>query len=537
MKKMLVVLLALLMLLTACGPAATPTAAPVATTVATTAPVSAATEAPTAVPPTATPAPKTLTVGYGTEMWPTRGFTIDTDDAMALAEFGVLETLVKVDFDGKMVPGLAESWSQTNDTTWVFKLRQGVTFSNGAPFNAAAVVNSLNYIKNSPTPPRGITAKTFTSIEATDDQTITITTAALDALLPNRLTSPNTGILAPSAYTAASGPVNYMNTGTGPFILTKVVPDQSITLVKNPTYWGGKVNLDQVTVLEIPDPQVRAGMLQTGEIDIDIHVPVEQLPILGADSSVAILKMQTARTTTLDLNMSRPPFNDVLVRQAVAYAIDKQAIVDATLEGVASPAVGPISPAEAYINSGLAGYPYNVDKAKALLAQAGIKAGQLNISIWTYPDRSNLPLTAIAVQGMLAKIGINAEIRIGPYDALSKDVLAGKYDMWIMSRNHLLDNYDPSGFFASDFSCTGSMNMNHFCDTAFDAALAQAITLTDVNARTAIYQQLQKTIDDQAVGVYLNYTEIIDGASNKVLNFKVHPLERYVLTPDLDKAP
>lgn len=534
MKKMLVVLLALLVVLTACGPAATPTAAPVATTT----PVSGATEPPTAVPPTAAPAPKTLTIAYGTEMWPTRGFTIDTDDALALAGYGVLESLVKVDFDGQMVPGLAESWSQTNDTTWVFKLRNGITFSNGEPFNAAAVVNSLNYIKNSPTPPRGITAKTFTSIEATDDMTVTITTAALDALLPNRLTTPNTGILAPSAYTAASGPVNFMNTGTGPFIMTKVVPDQSITLVKNPTYWGGKVNLDEITVLQIPDPQVRAGMLQTGEIDIDIHVPVAQMPVLEADSSVSILKMQTARTTTLSLNMSRPPFNDLLVRQAVAYAIDKQAIVDATLEGVASPAVGPISPAEAYINSDLAGYPFNVDKAKELLAQAGITAGQLNISIWTYPDRANLPLTAIAIQGMLAKIGINAEIRIGPYDPLLKDVLAGNYDMFIMSRNHVLDNYDPSGFFTSDYSCTGSMNREHFCDPAFDAALAQASTLTDVNARYTIYKQLQKTlVDDQAVGVFLNYTEIVDGVSSKVLNFKVHPLERYILTADLDKTP
>jgi peptide/nickel transport system substrate-binding protein len=126
--------------------------------------------------------------------------------------------------------------------------------------------------------------------------------------------------------------------------LTEEVPDQSLTVVKNPNYWGGNVNLDQVTILFVPDAQVRAGMLQTGEIDLDIHVPVEQLAVLQADPELSILRMQTPRTTTLHLNMSRPPFDDVKVRQAVAYAIDREAIVEATLEGVAAPAVVPFRP-------------------------------------------------------------------------------------------------------------------------------------------------------------------------------------------------
>jgi peptide/nickel transport system substrate-binding protein len=534
MKKLLVILLVMLMILTACQTAA-PTQVASEPTAAATEPADDTSVEPTVEPVSAEP--KTLVIGLGSESYPRRGWTIDTDDAFSMSYVGILETLVKVDYDGNMVPSLAESWVQVDDTTWQFNLRQGVTFTNGEPFNADAVVKALNYIKNSPTPPRGITADTFSSIETSDEYTVVIRTATYDALVPNRLTSPNTGILAPSAYTADSGPVDPFNTGTGPFILTEEIPDQSLTVVKNPNYWGGDVNLDGATILFVPDAQIRAGMLQTGEIDIDIHLPVEQLPLLEADPEISILRMQTPRTTTLHLNMSRPPFDDLKVRQAVAYALDRQAIVDATLEGVAAPAVGPISPSEVWVNSDLKGYPYDPDMARQLLTEAGYEEGELTVGLWTYPTRANLPLTAIAIQDMLADIGVNVEIRIAQYDPMAPDVLAGNYDMFIISRNHVLDNYDPEGFLSSDYSCTGSFNMDLFCDETFDSLLAEARGLTDTEARYDIYRQLQTIlVDEQCVGVFLNYTEIVDGVRSNVLNFQVHPLERFVLTADLDVA-
>ena len=535
MKKLIVILLVVLMTLTACQSATPAPAANEAPAVAEQPSSGAATEA--AAEPAAA-APKEITIGLGQESYPRRGWAIETDDGFSMSYIGVLETLVKVDFDGNMVPGLAESWTQVDDTTWEFKLREGISFTNGEPFNAEAVVKSLKYITNSPTPPRGIKADTFPSIEAADEYTVVIKTSKPDALVPNRLTSPTTGVLAPSAYIAESGPVNPFNTGTGPFILTEEVPDQSLTVVKNPDYWGGEVKIDKATILFVPDAQIRAGMLQTGEIDIDIHLPVEQLPILETEPEISILKLQTPRTTTLHLNMSRPPFDDLKVRQAVAYAIDKQAIVDATLEGVASPAVGAISPSEVWVNSDLKGYEYNPDMAKQLLAEAGYEEGELSIGLWTYSTRANLPLTALAIQDMLSKVGVNAEIRVAQYDAMEPDVLAGNYDMFIISRNHVLDNYDPEGFFSSDYSCGGSFNMDRFCDEKFDSLLAEASASTDTEARYEIYRQLQAIlVDEQAVGVFLNYTEIVNGVRSNVLNFKMHPLERFVLTADLDVAP
>lgn len=558
MRRMLPILLVLVMVLSACGSAATTTAPTAETTAVPAQPTAAQSEssaAPTEAAPaeTAAPAqteaaavptvsesaqPKRLVIGFGQEDYPMRGWMIDADDAFSLAYIGVLETLVKIDFDGQMVPNLAESWKQVDDTTWQFNLRQDVTFQNGEPFNAAAVVKALNYVRNSPTPPRGISADTFSSIEAADDYTVLIHTASLDTLMPNRLTSPNAGIMAPSAYTAESGPVDPFGTGTGPFVLAKSVPEQSLTLAKNPNYWGGKVNLDEIEVLFVPDAQVRAGMLQTGEIDIDIHIPVEQIPVLEQDPNLTVFKVETPRTTTLHLNMSRAPFNDVRVRQAVAYAIDKEAIVIATLEGAGSAAVGPMAPSEVWTNSDLSGYPYDPDKARQLLAEAGIAEGQLTVGLWTYPTRANLAPTAVAIQNMLGKVGINAEIRIAQYDPMEPDVLSGNYDMFIISRSHVTDNYDPEGFFTSDYSCSGSYNMDHFCDQNFDSLLAKARTLTDANARYDIYRQLQSIlVDEQCVGVFLNYTSFVDGIRNNVVNFRTHPLERILVTADLDIAP
>ena len=553
MKKLQFVLLAVMVVITACAPAATPVAPTTAPAAAPTeppakpaeptkeaAPATQAPAQPTAAPATAAPTvapakPKEITIGLGQESYPRRGWTMETDDAFSMVYIGVLETLVKVDFDGQMVPNLAESWSQVDDTTWKFNLRKNISFTNGEPFNAAAVVKALNYIKNAPTPPRGITAKTFKDIQAADQYTVVIQTTSPDALLPNRLTSPATGILAPSAYKADSGPVDPFNTGTGPFILTNEVADQSLTVVKNPKYWGGEVKLDKATILFVPDAQIRAGMLASGEIDIDIHVPVEQMPVMQKNKDIVISRMQTPRTTTLHLNMSRPPFDNLKVRQAVAYALDKQALVDATLEGVGAPGVGPIAPSEPWVNADLKGYPLDQAKAKALLAEAGYKEGELKVGLWTYSTRANLPLTAIAIQDMLSKVGIVAEVRLAQYDPMAADVLAGKYDMFIISRNHVLDSFDPEAFFASDYTCEGSFNMDHFCDKTFDEQLVKAQGLTDLKARYDIYRQLQKTlVDDQCVGVFLNYTEIVDGVRSNVLNFKLHPLERFVLTADLD---
>ena len=160
---------------------------------------------------------------------------------------------------------------------------------------------------------------------------------------------------------------------------------------------------------------------------------------------------------------------------------------------------------------------------------------ELQIQIATYPSRAALPPSAVAIQQMLSDVGIAADVRIAPYSALEPDVLAANFDIFIVSRGHLIDNYDPEGFLQADFSCEGSYNLSQYCNEEVDQLLDEARSTADSDARFDLYRQIQPIIVEQdVVNIFLNYTEQIYGYRDGVLNYQPHPLEYYTLTPALD---
>ncbi|HET8998811.1 MAG TPA: ABC transporter substrate-binding protein [bacterium] len=482
----------------------------------------------------ASPPLKRITVAESTEVRPSHAWALETDDAEHLSRTSVCETLVKIDVDGRLTPGLAESWQRTDQTTWQFKLRSGVKFQNGEPFNAQAVITALNHIRSVPTLPRGFTANTITSVNAAGDMAVVIRTGAPDTLLPNRLFSYNTCILAPSAYKAGAQP-NPLGTGTGPFVLTQAAQDV-LKLMKNKNYWGGPVTIDEATWLFVPDGVVRAGMVRTGEADIANNVPVSQVPLLEKDARVTVMRSPDPRTVTFYFNVSRRPFTDVRVRRAIQYAIDKKAIVNSILEGIGQPAVGPFAPTEkTWLNSRLKGYPYDPQRAKTLLAEAGYKPGDLKFALLTYPSRAELPPTAEAIQKMLKDVGIVADLQVKPL--VDEDAVAGKFDTLLLSRGHLVDVYDPEGFLTADYSCKGTYNISQYCNPRVDAFLAQVRDARVPEARYNLYRQIQSVlVDDEAVSVFVYHPITIVAHDKKVLNYRQYPLTRYILTPTLDIA-
>lgn len=476
-------------------------------------------------------AQKTLTINE--VFWPSRGFAIETDDAFQLSRWGVTETLLKVDYDGTVIPHLATAWEQRSDTAWAFTLRENVTFQNGEPFNASAVVRALEYLLSTETPPRGLDPEAIESITAESDNVVVVTTTVPDVLFPNRLVAPSYGILAPSAY--ESTPPSPFGTGTGPFILGEVIPEQQATLSKNAQYWNGEVNLDTVTILSTPDADVRATMLQTLEVDVAQQLPIPRLPLLESDPNLTIVREAQPRTVTMYLNHESSPLSDVRVRRAVLHAIDKEAIVTAVLEGVGEVAVGPFSPNEPWFNEALPSETYNPEEAKRLLAEAGYAENELVLRLWAYPARAELPPTTTLLQDMLAQVGIVADVRIAEYNALEPRVLEGDFDIFIVSRGHLLDNYDPEGYLQADFGCGGSFNLNRYCNEDLDAKLAEARSNPDTEARYAIYKDIQTLVSEtDVVSIFLNHTVQTFGYREGVLNFRQHPLEYYLLTAELD---
>jgi peptide/nickel transport system substrate-binding protein len=189
----------------------------------------------------------------------------------------------------------------------------------------------------------------------------------------------------------------------------------------------------------------------------------------------------------------------------------------------------------AWINPGLRGYNYDPERAKALLAEAGYAEGQLNISIWAYSERPELPTIALAIQDMLKKIGVAAEVRVAPYASMEADVLGGSYDLFLLSRGYLVDVYDPEGFLAADYTCEGSYNLSNYCNEAYDALISQARTLDSPEDRYALYRQAQAILlDEDAVDVFLTYEVRVFAHNNAVVNYRPHLLAQYTLTPELD---
>ena len=496
----------------------------------------AAVAAPTAaMAPTAASAQATMIVAA--PFSPSNNGAIHTDDAFILSRLGVSETLLKIDFDGEVKPFLAESWQITDSGAWEFRLRDDVTFHDGSSLDSETVVAALTYLRGVPNPPRGFSEDTLKSVEATDSHTVTITSGSTDLVLPTRMAGPSTGILSLAAYeNRGDVPPSPVGAGTGPFALDDEFAIDSVPVENYADYWGGEARLGGGEFRFAPDGLTRSAMLETGEADFLSHLPVSQLPLFLDRSGVVVHRVQQPRTVTLYVNNSGGPFSDVNVRRAAQHAIDRQAIVDSVLEGAGEPAVGPFAPSEAWVNHEMQEYEYNPQRAIDLLAESGYAEGEVNVSLWTYPSRAEFPPMSVAIHEMLNDAGFSAEIRLAPWGALVDDVFAGNFDMFLVSRGHLIDAYDPEGYLTADFTCdtVGVSNYSNYCNPEVDELLAQARSLSDVEARNDVYRQIQQILHDDAAATFINYTEQIFAHGDHVLNWQPHLLEYYLLTTELD---
>ena len=330
-----------------------------------------------------------------------------------LTQLGATETLLNTGPDGDGAPGLATEWQQVDPRTWRFTLRPGVTFHDGTPMTGAAVASALTWVAGVSAPPRAIKG---IGLQATadGDGAVLVSTTDPDPILPLRLTSPSTAVLAPSAYTG-DGPPAVLGTGTGPMRLVTVEGTQSAALERNDAYWGGRPLLASVRATFVPDPSARALAFRAGDADIAVGLPEPAVLELQATEGVEIQDVPAPRTVSLFLNQSAAPFSDIRVREAVRKSIDRTALAEQALAGAALPASDLFGPAVPWGSTQAPPAP-DLDGARALLEQAGFgPANPLTVRLWTYPNRPELPVLTTAVQAMLAEAGITAEIQVGEY--------------------------------------------------------------------------------------------------------------------------
>jgi peptide/nickel transport system substrate-binding protein len=350
----------------------------------------------------------------------------------------IFQRLVKIDSRGQIVGELAESWEVKDGLVWTFKLRKGVRFSNGEPFNAAAAKAAFDVITDKTY--AHVFAAQFSGItrsEAVDEATLRLYTEKPFSPLLINLCSHSASMVPPKHFKDSKEDFSFKPVGTGPYMLKSWEGDTAI-IVRNPTWSGPQPWADSVKYLTIPEDQARVAALERGEVDIAVKLPTHDIKRIRAHPNVDVEIFPSVYTISFEVNVLKKPFTDKRVRQALMYAIDRKAITQGILQGFAEPCVSPVGPGIPSRRT-FDPWPYDPKKAKALLAEAGYPNG-FTMSVWSPHGRYLKDAeVAEAVVSYLKDAGIDASLKIfewSPYvdAALQKPSPTKAMDMALLGR-------------------------------------------------------------------------------------------------------
>ncbi|WP_371788820.1 ABC transporter substrate-binding protein [Streptomyces griseoaurantiacus] len=433
-------------------------------------------------------------------------------DALVLTRLGVAEGLTRLDANGTAAPALAESWrGERGGRSWVFTLRDA-TFQDGTDVTAEAVAAALTHAASAEPAPAALSGVELTARALGDDR-IKVTTATADPVLPQRLTSPGLTVFSPKAY-GRSGTVNPVGTATGPFRLTRITGDTAASLDRFDGYWGGRAQASGIDARFVSDGTARANALRTGEVDIAEALPVSQVSRL---EKATVHQNNTARNTSLYLNTRAGVFSEAGLRAAAREAIDTSALAEGVFEAYAEPARGLYGPALTWA-SGKRTEPTGRSRATDPKGR--------RITIATYDDRPELPETAQVLQQQLEEAGFTVKLEVRTYARLESDLLAGKFDAAVASRNMMLDTGDPVTVLAGDHTCDGSYNLSFLCDKNVDTTVAAAGAAADPGKRQDAAMKAEAAILGTDAVIPLVHLKVATGIDTSVKGAVLDPYER-----------
>ncbi|GJF18386.1 ABC transporter substrate-binding protein [Mycolicibacterium cyprinidarum] len=435
---------------------------------------------------------------------------LDPHKTTAYFSFEILEnvfdTLVEPDENLQMRPALAESWEVSPDgLTWTFHLRDGVVFHDGTPLAADDVVFSYRRIMDEELA-NVDKFSAVTAVGAPDPSTVVIRT---DRPVPNMLTNLGgfKGMAIVSRRNVENGQIATHPIGTGPFSFRDQRSGDSITLAANPDFWGGPPRIPGVTFRFISEPSTALSALQAGEIDWTDSIPTQRVKQLENDDSLTLAVTPSNDYWYLALNEARAPWNDVRVRRAIAYAIDRGAIVQATSYGTAAanqlaiPEGNPwYTPYDRYREDGDKG----LDKARELLREADVQPTNLDMLVTTdYPETVT---AAQIIADNLAPLGISVDIHTVDFATWLDEQNSGNFDMLMMG---WLGNIDPDDFYYAQHHTDGTSNAQKFSNGEVDRLLDAGRVETDRAARSDEYAQAATLIADEVSYIYLYNPSVI----------------------------
>jgi peptide/nickel transport system substrate-binding protein len=536
----------LIVVLAACAPQA-PVEVPVEVTV----PVEK--QVTVQVPVTATPvvgpqAGGTLVIGLSAEI-----MTLDPADYRDTTTETVIRNmfdgLVTRTSDGRVVPELAESATMIDDVTWEFVLKKGVTFHNGEDLTADDVKfsfdriiteNAIEYPEPHTSPRKGLISP-LESVDVIDDYTVRLNftdpfPVAMQMLVHQQIL--------PKDYFEQVGTQGFLEApiGCGPFKFVEGSLGDQIVMERFDEYYGGADELppvgpallDRVIFKILPEASTRVSALRAGEVNIIQAVPSHMIPLLATDSNVRVVSGPSTRPAWMEMNVTKPPFDDINVRLAMNYAVDADLILETVLGGLGIVIPGPLSPYNNFADHTLEPYGFDADQALALLAEAG----------WTdsdedgFLDKAGAKFTFVidvrptsksraeAVAGQLQGLGIDATVRVwGDYNVLKPLMMDGERSAYVGDWGD--SAFDPVGHFEAKWHSmvegtgNGRGNFSGYNNPRVDELIEAGEIEPDVEKRHDLYDEAQQIVYADVPAVFLFLPDIVEASTVNVQNWTV----------------
>jgi peptide/nickel transport system substrate-binding protein len=433
-------------------------------------------------------------------------------------------------------PALATGWEISEDgTVYTFDLREDVTFHDGTPFNAEAVVFNFERMLNEEHPyhdtgpfPLSFFFSAVQSVEAVDDLTVRFTLDAPYAPFLSNLAYPTGLIVSPAAVMEHGADFGRNPSGTGPFTFTEWRSNEAVVIEANPDYWDGAPGLQAVVFRPITDANTRVAEMLSGGIDLMVEVPPVALSEFQGEG-YQVVEQAGPHVWFLILNLREGPFTEQAVRQAANYAINKTALVEDVLEGTAEVAAGPTPPAFAWAyNEELEPYPYDPDRARELLAEAGVENPEITFYV-TEGGSGMLDPVAMgtAIQADLEAVGFDVTIETYEWNTFLGQVnpgLEGKADAAQMA--WMTNDPDTLPYLAlrtAAFPEEGGFNSGYYSNEKVDELLEEARTATDQDRRAELYREMQAIVQEDAPWVFVANWVQNAVTSDRVENFALEP--------------
>ncbi|WP_245711073.1 ABC transporter substrate-binding protein [Thorsellia anophelis] len=480
-----------------------------------------------------------------------------TNDATAVPMY---DTLVQFKYGTtELEPGLAERWDVSEDgKRYTFHLRKGVKyhqtddFTPTREFNADDVLFTYLRQKDTNHPFHKVSGGTYeyfqgmgmgeiiSEINKIDDHTVEFILSRSEAPFLANMAMDYASVLSAEyadLMMQAGTPewVDLRPVGTGPFQLAEYQQDSTIIYDAFEDHWAGPSKIETLIYSITPDAAIRYAKMQKDECQMMPYPNPSDIAMIQKDPNIIVQEAPGLNIGYLSFNVTKPPLDDLRVRKALTYAVNKAAIIDAVYQGAGQSAKNLIPPTMWGYNDDIVDHPYDVEKAKALLAEAGL-ADSINIDLWAMPVQRpynpNARRMAEMIQADWAKIGVKANIVSYEWGEYLKRAKDGEHDVVMMGWTG--DNGDPDNFFATLFSCQAAQdgsNYSRWCYEPFENIILPARTEINHEKRIELYKQAQVIMHEQIPAMMIANSTVFDPVSKRVSGYKISPRGKHDFYP------